>query len=75
MLRLGLAKLGIPEQERPLTSSAPASMRAAAAVNSRWPGRPIAAIDATELPDVATLTTLLHRAWREVPWEELRPAR
>jgi branched-subunit amino acid aminotransferase/4-amino-4-deoxychorismate lyase len=75
VLRLGLEKLGVPHQERSLTSASLAGMRAAAAVNSHCPAQPIAAIDDINLPDLATLTTQLRQAWQAVPWDVLVPAR
>jgi hypothetical protein len=74
VLRLGLAKLGLPDEVRSLTSASLAGMRAAAAVNSHCPAQPIAAIDEVGLPGFAPLTTLLLRAWNEVPWNELGSA-
>ncbi|GIF23288.1 branched-subunit amino acid aminotransferase/4-amino-4-deoxychorismate lyase [Actinoplanes tereljensis] len=75
VLRIGLAKLGIPDEQRRLTGASLAGMRAAVAVNSHCPAQPIGAIDAVILPEFASLTTLLLRAWNEVAWDELGPAR
>lgn len=72
MLRLGLKKLGIPDEERRLTNRSLSAMKAAAATNSHCPAQPIAAVDETELPEHAALTTLLRRAWQEAPWDSLR---
>jgi branched-subunit amino acid aminotransferase/4-amino-4-deoxychorismate lyase len=72
LLRLGLEKLGIPDEERRLTSESLTGMRAAAATNSHSPAQPIAAIDGTAFRDHAALTILLRRAWREVSWEMIR---
>lgn len=71
VLRLGLEKLGVPDEERSLTSASLVGMRAAAAVNSHCPAQPIASIDDFGLPEFAPLTTLLRRAWNEVSWDEL----
>ncbi|MFV2104740.1 aminotransferase class IV [Micromonospora sp. LOL_024] len=74
VLRLGLRELGIPEQQRRLTSGSLTEMRAAAATNSHCPAQPIAAIDETVLREPEALTTLLRRAWQEAPWDTLHAA-
>jgi branched-subunit amino acid aminotransferase/4-amino-4-deoxychorismate lyase len=72
VLRLGFKKLGIPDEERRITSESLTGMRAAAAANSHCPAQPIAAIDGTEFGEHAALTNLLRRAWREASWEPIR---
>ncbi|WP_203842956.1 aminotransferase class IV [Winogradskya humida] len=69
VLRIGLRKLGIPDEVRPLTS--PAGMGAAAAVNSQWPAQPIAAIGETVFAGGDELVSRLRRAWDAVPWEPI----
>ncbi|GAB1693579.1 aminotransferase class IV family protein [Krasilnikovia sp. M28-CT-15] len=69
LLRLGLRKLGVPQERRRLTDDSLAGLSAAAAMNSHCPAQPIARVDDTDLPGHAALTALLRRAWREVPWD------
>ena len=69
LLRPGLAALGIPDEDREVTTSSLAGMTGAAAINSQCPAQPIAAIDGSLLPGHAALTGLLRQAWRHVAWE------
>ncbi|GGR10398.1 hypothetical protein GCM10010168_29790 [Actinoplanes ianthinogenes] len=71
VLRLGLKKLGIPDEQRTLTAASLPGMRAAAAANSRCPAQPIATIGETTLPDSAEFAALLREAWRAMPWDDL----
>ncbi|GAA4610162.1 branched-subunit amino acid aminotransferase/4-amino-4-deoxychorismate lyase [Actinoplanes octamycinicus] len=75
VLRLGLKKLGVPYEQRRLSTAALAGMRAAAAVNSHCPNQPIAAVDDVALPDHRTLTGLLREAWQQVPWDTVAAGR
>jgi branched-subunit amino acid aminotransferase/4-amino-4-deoxychorismate lyase len=75
VLRLGLEKLGIPDEQRRLTRESLAGLSAAAATNSHCPAQPIASVDGTDLPEHATLTSLLRRAWQEAPWDKLSATR
>ncbi|XVV09803.1 aminotransferase class IV [Actinoplanes sp. CA-131856] len=70
VLRRGLDKIGVASERRKIRSLE--GLRGAAAANSHCPAQPLASIDGRELPEHAPLTDLLWRAWREVPWDELR---
>ncbi|MFF5077318.1 aminotransferase class IV [Actinoplanes sp. NPDC000266] len=70
VLRRGLEKLGVPSERRKISSLE--GLRGAAAANSHCPAQPLASIDGRNLAERAPLTDLLWRAWRAVPWDELR---
>ncbi|MCG5468903.1 aminotransferase class IV [Micromonospora sp. LAH09] len=72
VLRLGMRKLGIPDETRRLTRESLNGIRAAATTNSHCPAQPVAAVDETAFPGDDTFTSLLHRAWQEAPWEPVR---
>lgn len=74
LLRLGLRRLGVPDVTRRMTRESLNKMTAAAATNSHWPARPIAAVDETVFTYNEVLTTLLRRAWQEAHWEPIRIA-
>jgi branched-subunit amino acid aminotransferase/4-amino-4-deoxychorismate lyase len=74
VLRLGMRRLGIPDETRRLTGESLNGMRAAAATNSHCSAQPIAAVDETAFPGDEALTTLLQRAWQEALWEPVRIA-
>ncbi|OJF10628.1 branched-subunit amino acid aminotransferase/4-amino-4-deoxychorismate lyase [Couchioplanes caeruleus] len=75
ILRLGMRRLGIPDETRRLTGESLNGMRAAAATNSHCSAQPIAAVDETVFPGDEALTSLLQRAWQEAVWEPVRIAR
>ena len=68
LVRTGLEKLGISQEERRLTVAELPGLPAAA-TNSQCPAQPIASVDGIELTGHAALTALLWRAWRATPWD------
>lgn len=74
VLRLGMGRLGIPDETRRLTRESLNGMKAAAATNSHCSAQPITTVDETVFPGDEALTRLLRRAWQEASWEPVRIA-
>jgi branched-subunit amino acid aminotransferase/4-amino-4-deoxychorismate lyase len=71
LLQIAMSMTGIPWDLRPVDAEELSGFTAAAAVSSRWPGRPIASIDELPLKDDGVLTGTLQAAWATVPWDDL----
>jgi branched-subunit amino acid aminotransferase/4-amino-4-deoxychorismate lyase len=71
LLQIAMTMTGVPWGIRPVTRGELPDLLAAAAVNSTWPGRPIASVDDVVFTDSAALTDALRTAWKTVPWDEI----
>ncbi|MBO3739151.1 aminotransferase class IV [Actinoplanes flavus] len=69
LLRRELDAAGVAQTSRALTAADLPEMTGAAAVNSRFPAQPIAAVDDVVFPDTAALAEVLGDAWRRVAWQ------
>jgi 4-amino-4-deoxychorismate lyase len=71
LLQIAMTMAGVPWGIRPVVRHELPDLLAAAAVNSIWPGRPIASVDDVVFTDSAALTDALGTAWKTVPWDEI----
>jgi 4-amino-4-deoxychorismate lyase len=71
LLQVAMSMTGIPWTMRPVRRDELPDLLAAAAVNSHFPGRRIAAIDDVVFDEHEKLTEALHTAWDTVPWDDI----
>lgn len=71
LLQIAMSMTGVPWTMRPVRRDELPDLLAAAALNSHYPGRRIAAIDDVVFDEHEKLTEILHAAWDTVPWDDI----
>ena len=71
LLQVAMTMAGTPWTVRPVRRGELPDLLAAAAVNSRCPAQPIAAIDEVAYGEHRALTEVLTTAWASVPWDDI----
>ncbi|MEV0901712.1 aminotransferase class IV [Actinoplanes sp. NPDC049802] len=72
LLRGELGAAGVPQISRALTTADLSGMTGAAAVNSRFPARPISSVDDVAFPGTGALTEVLENAWCRVARQDIQ---